>query len=284
MPVRAAADRNPWSPRQRGAFEFSPTSPLLRKDGSWRSEALARRDEKDRGPVRKLTEEEWREALRSRLLALRDAAVQLRSEIELALAEPVEFPERRHFELPALPLVAGALRGLVGKGRGNRLLFRSCDRFGVPSPLIFGSTSVADPGGREAFAYAEPEVEGDSQKELEACMSGICLRVRNDAIDESWSWSQLITDVANKAGIHIDDERPVSWDEVGAYEMGGVPVIPRLLYRFAQVVAGCGNEVLAALDEPTMDLGELRPALGGMIVFGGVVIDNTTIQEHPRHP
>jgi hypothetical protein len=215
------------------------------------------------GPVHKLTEHEWRTALRDSLLAVRDSAIGLRHELEANLSEPAPFPTRRTFDIPSLPRLAASLRTLVGNGKGNRLLFRACDRFQIPPPTIAGHVSVSDPGGREALSYAEAESEGPARRSLETCMLLTCLIVRDTQLESSWSWGQLVSDVANKSGARVDADRPISWDKVGQYEVMGIPVIPRLLYRFGQVVAECGNSMLAHIGEPTMDLADLTPSLGG---------------------
>ena len=98
--------------------------------------------------------------------------------------------------------------------------------------------------------------------------------VRDETLEATWSWSALISDVANKTGAHTDDERPISWDRVGAFEIGGVPVIPRLLYRFAVLVVEAGNAVLSEIGERTVDAGDLIPSLGGGIIHQAYVVDN----------
>jgi hypothetical protein len=105
-------------------------------------------------------------------------------------------------------------------------------------------------------------------------MSMRCLLIRDEFVEEAWTWTSLISDVANKAGVHVDDERPVSWDQVGQYDAGEVPQMAQLVYRLALVVLRCGNEVLASLGRDRVEVDDLSPALGGMLVSQVSVREN----------
>jgi hypothetical protein len=214
-----------------------------------------------------MTEAEWRDALRLGLTYLRSDAVLLRNELEKGLAQPKERGKPRHFEITMLPRVAADLRMLVGQGKGNRLLFRAADRFAVPKPTADRSTVVADPRThRRTVVVASPGAsKGDVA--LEDCMAMGCLIVRDASIDERWTWSQIISAVANKTGSHVDDERPISWDRLQAIQVGGTPVLARLFFQFGCLVVDCGNEVLGAIGEGKLE--PLDPLLGGMS-FGSV--------------
>lgn len=225
--------------------------------------------QRDQHPVRKMTEAEWKEAIRASLFSLHSHSMSLRADFELALAQPKQRGKQRNVDLKYLPALATDLRKLVGNGRGNRLLFRGCDRFSVPQPLIVRPMSLpsAEDDDRDYFALAAPfrsgqESDGTEQPEMPLvdCMALPCLEVRSHEVRRRWSWSELISEVANKSGAHTDDQRPVSWDIVGWYQVGGVPVIGRLLFQFSCLAIQASKPLLEEIGEAA--LSTVNPQVG----------------------
>jgi len=77
-----------------GALRIGASNPLAQWEAAGEPCCMTKRRSRRRTtgqPVRRLSEAEWRDAVRHSLLTLRDAAVDLRREIERALELPVAF-------------------------------------------------------------------------------------------------------------------------------------------------------------------------------------------------
>jgi hypothetical protein len=175
--------------------------------------------------------------------------------------------------------IAARLRLLLGPGRGDELFRRVCAATGTAVPTIGLSDDAAFhrlPWDKVLIEYlstgALPVGDGLGQATPVTDIAGrTCLAlVEPGEPAVEYTWVDLVKEVGDKAGVHLDDDRPLVWDFLNQFHFGEIPEIPLLLYRLAVAVVRAGNSVLEALGVEPVPVGPTNPAAArssaGMVV------------------
>ncbi len=185
--------------------------------------------------------------------------------------------------------IAAQLRKLLGERDGDDLLRRVCESSGVPVPriqLTRDATTPSTPWDKVAVEHfamgAVPLDDGAGEAVLVTEVGGrVCLALLEPGEEMVLlTWGELIKQVANKDGVHLDERRPIVWDFINAHHIGLVPGIPFLLYRLALAVVEAGNEILSSVGRAAVEM-DLSHSLGGMRCYA-MVATRTTKRPGPR--
>ncbi len=185
--------------------------------------------------------------------------------------------------------IAAQLRKLLGGTRGDDLFRRVCESSGAPLPVVQLTADAATPSTAwdkvvvEHFAMGAVPLddgEGDSVPVTEVG-TRVCLALLEpDRELALLVWGELTKQLADKDGVHLDEQRPIVWDFINAHHIGLVPAIPFLLYRLALAVIEAGNSVLVSAGRQAVEI-QLSHSLGGMRCYA-MVATRTTERPGPR--
>lgn len=201
---------------------------------------------------------------------------------ELAMTRPV-------YDMGPVSDIAAQLRKLLGGGRGDDLFRRVCVETGatVPSIELTGDTQLSTPAWDkvlvEQFSLGAVPVDDGMGKATQVAEIGdrVCLALLEPGEQAVLlTWDQLVKDIGDKDGVHLDADRPLVWDFINAYHIGLVPGIPFLLFRLGVAVVEAGNEALEALGVGPVAV-DTSPSLGGMTCYA-MVVARTTKRSGPR--
>jgi hypothetical protein len=241
--------------------------------------------------MRETTTDELVKGFRYSLTNLALDCERFRDHVEGVIAERAASSElsatRPEYDLSAISDIASQLRKLITTRRGDNLLERVCDRMGIAIPSVSIGLEARHAAPRwdkviiEHFALgAIPTERGDTATPVTEFRDRACLVLFEGGQQETLTWGELIRDVANKDGVHLDDQRPVVWDYINNYHIGSVPAIPFLLYRLAVSVLEAGDEVLKVIGaEPVQ--ANVPTGLGGMKAYA-VVVTRYKDRQGPR--
>lgn len=174
-----------------------------------------------------------------------------------------------------LDLIAGRLRLLACRGRGNELVKRVANRLGQPVPVVGFEAPVPDDPTLTFAVAALPaqQIGGGSRRaSLEVFMNQRCLTVTDDAGQQTFTWDELVSDAANKLLlVHSDDDIPAVLDEVALYEVAGVRGIPFMMRAASVVVLEAANAVLtgAGRSPPSPPIRSVRGIWTGTVLVRG---------------
>lgn len=174
-----------------------------------------------------------------------------------------------------LKLVLPQLRLLIGLGRGNRVVTRLAERARLTPPRIRVTASASNRAGVEFAIGALPllAIGGRSQRPAAEDLSTVPATVRqpfaaqqqslapdklmrarvlvvaSETEQATFSWDQLISNVANKTGpVHADDEVIAILDDVANYRLAELHPLSYAFRALGVAVSRAGAHVLSAFD------------------------------------
>lgn len=220
---------------------------------------------------RPTTDEELLDAMVSSLKSLDAHCERFRLEAEEHIQRQAQSTTRVKYDRGPMREVAGAIRLLAWPGQGNDLIARVCDRLGAPAPGISLCAPAAPPSLpwnkvlNECIVIGALPLDTDGKaKPIPDLRSDACLAIKQTGADlVVLTWDDLISTVANKDGVHVDDRRPELWDLIDLYDLhGGVPAIPFMVYRLGVAILHAGNETLRSAGAAKVPL-KATPTIGG---------------------
>jgi len=173
------------------------------------------------------------------------------------------------YDLGPIGEIAARLRTLLIPTRGDDLFQRVCTATGTVVPTLDLSDDASFlkiPWNKilvEQFATVALPIDDGSGHPIAMTDVGgrTCLAITEpDGEPTTFTWRDLVKQVADRGGVHLDEERPAAWDFVNQFHLGGVPAIPLLLYRLAVAVVETGNIVLEAVGLDPVPIGPPHPA------------------------
>jgi hypothetical protein len=224
--------------------------------------------------TRRTTTDELLAGFASSLKTLSFNCEQFRRQIEEIVSERSAAPGDPPLTAPVYdhgPIgeIAARLRKLLIRTHGDDLFQRVCTATGtvVPTMNLSGdATFLKIPWNKilvEQFSTGALPVDDESGHPVPVTDVGvrICLAVTEPGEQPATlTWGDLVKQVGDKDGVHLDDDRPVVWDFVNQFHIGEVPAIPLLLYRLAVAVVEAGNVVLQAVGLDPVPIGPPHPA------------------------
>jgi hypothetical protein len=192
------------------------------------------------------------------------------------------------YDLGPIGEIAARLRKLLSRTRGDELFQRVCTATGTVVPtmnLSDDASFLKVPWNKilvEQFATGALPVDDESgHPHLVTDIGGrTCLAITEPGEQPATlTWGDLVKQVGDKDGVHLDDERPVVWDFVNQFHIGGVPAIALLLYRLALAVVDTGNVVLQAVGVHPVPIRAPHPAAA---MAAAAVIAETRKRPGPR--
>lgn len=163
----------------------------------------------------------------------------------------------RSYDLGPVSEIAARLRKLLAPSHGDDVFRRVCAATGTPSPTVRLSGDAMPPEKPpwdkvvvEYLSLGAIPVGDDSGEPVSIDQIGdrtcLVLMEPREALVE-FTWCDLVKDVGDKDGVHLDDDRPLVWDFINSVHIGALPGIPLLLYRLAVAVIDAGNGVLSSV-------------------------------------
>jgi len=154
----------------------------------------------------------------------------------------------------AISEAAGIIRRLVNPRRGDRLIVRVAEAYGVEAPTVHRSAvAELDPDVgpkllRELVSVGALPGErslGSAVVSLDELMQDLCVCVVEPALGTiELRWGELVRGVANKEGVHVDADRPMLWDYLDQHTIGFTHLLLFLIYRLGVELIDLSSELL----------------------------------------
>lgn len=168
--------------------------------------------------------------------------------------------------------LAGSLRTLFCRGKGNDVLRRFCSRFGKEQPKAKVSPSITDKSGLQ-FGFSGILIDPSQNEGVELCVPDelgpfCCASVRVGDVLQEFTWEQVVEDYGNTFGSHLSRTIPVLFDRVQIYGLGHIDFGSFMLRNLAVVVSSCAQELIQSLGQgysPT----SINPYFNGIQITRG---------------